>query len=342
MPAFLDVPARRRLLAAGLALLTGPVKAAGTRSLLQVGPQRRLKRIGDAAGAAPPGALVEVDAGEYRGDTAVWTQPGLTLRAVGGRVRLVADGAAAEGKGIWVVRAQQVLMEGFDFEDCRVPARNGAGVRFERGSLRVRNCRFLRNEMGLLTGNDPDSVLQVEHSEFAFNLRPDGHNHQLYVGGIARLLLRGCRLHHGHIGHLLKSRAAISEIVGNQLADGPDGRASYEMEFPNGGEAYVTGNTLQQDPNTQNPKMLAFGAEGYRGPLQRLHLAYNTFVDGLPGGQGEFVALWPGADVDAQAWHNVYIGPGRVPEAMASPSQGNRQLPLDTLQRAGHEKGEAR
>ena len=37
----------------------------------------------------------------------------------------------------------------------------------------------MHNEMGLLTSNEPTAVLEVENSEFAYNQRPDGHNHNL-------------------------------------------------------------------------------------------------------------------------------------------------------------------
>ena len=86
-------------------LLCGVAMAQSAANTLQVGPQRATKTIAAAARLASAGTTIEVDAGEYVGDVAVWTQPNLTLRAVGGRVRLQANGAAAEDKGIWVVRS---------------------------------------------------------------------------------------------------------------------------------------------------------------------------------------------------------------------------------------------
>ena len=61
----------------------------------------------------------------------------------------------------------------------------------------------------------------------------------LYVGAIGRFVLRGSRFHNGHLGHLVKSRARENHVLFNMLADGAGGRASYELEFPNGGVAYV-------------------------------------------------------------------------------------------------------
>ncbi len=261
---------------------------------MQVGSQRTIKTIAACARLARAGDIIDVDAGDYMEDVAVWQQDDITIRAVGGRVRLVAQGAAAEGKGIWVVRATRMRVEGFDFEGAAVPSRNGAGIRLETGSLLVRDCRFRHNEMGLLTNNDPVTVLEVDNSEFAYNQRPDGHNHNLYAGRIARLTVTNSYFHHGHIGHLLKTRAALTHVINSRLIDGADGTASYELEFPNGGAAFVVGNTIAQSALTENAHLISFGAEGYKWPRNTLYLANNTLVNPLPN--GVFLRVAPGAD----------------------------------------------
>lgn len=286
-------------------LLCGVAMAQSAVNTLQVGPQRAIKTIAAAARVASAGSIIEVDAGEYVGDVAVWTQPNLTLRAVGGRVRLQANGMAAEDKAIWVVRSPKFTVEGFDFEGAQVTGRNGAGIRFESGWLVVRNCSFTRNEMGLLTSNNPDAVLEVENSEFAYNMRPDGHNHNLYIGQIARATITGSYLHHARTGHLLKSRAAITHVLYNRLTD-DGGSASYELEFPNGGVAVVVGNILQQGTLTENPALISFGAEGYTWPANQLSLAYNTLVDDLPQG-GAWLRIKPGA-ATVLAVNNLLVG----------------------------------
>ena len=279
-------------------LLPVPASAEDIRTtpqVIQVGPARAITTIAAAAKLARAGALIEVDSGEYSGDVAVWTQDSLTLRAIGGRVKLRAAGAAAEAKAIWVVRANGMLVEGFDFEGAVVPDRNGAGIRLEKGSLRIRDCRFMYNEMGLLTSNDPSTTLDVENSEFAFNQRPDDHNHNLYVGRIARLTVTGSYFHHASIGHLLKSRAAINQIYYNRLTDEPGGSASYELEFPDGGVAYVVGNLIEQGARTGNPTLISFGAEGYKWPRNEIYLVNNTLVNNLPRG-GVFLRVAQGAN----------------------------------------------
>ena len=319
------------------ALFAQPAKEQPAEQLpLRVGPARAFKTIAEAARLAALGSTIEVDAGDYAADVAVWQRDGVTVRAVGGRVRLLAAGAAAERKGIWVVRARGMRVEGFDFEGTAVPDRNGAGIRLDKGSLLVRDCRFIRNEMGILTNNDPDTVLEVENSEFAYNQRPDGHNHNLYAGRIARLSVTGSYFHHARIGHLLKSRAAANHIYYNRLTDEAGGTASYELEFPNGGVAYVVGNLIAQSTGTDNPILISFGAEGYKWRRNEIYLAHNTLVNPLPSG-GVFLRVARGADT-IRAVNNLLLGPGALESAGPGEYRGNFTAdPHDFAQAAGYD-----
>ncbi len=298
--------------------------------LLRVGSSRTIKTITEAATVARAGSTIEVDAGDYAGDVAVWERDGVTVRAVGGRVRLLAQGAAAEGKGIWVVRASGMRVEGFDFEGAAVPSRNGAGIRLETGSLLVRDCRFMYNEMGLLTNNHPGTLLQVENSEFGHNGYGDGLSHNLYAGAIARLSVTGSYFHHARVGHLLKSRAAVNSIAYNRLTDELEGRASYELEFPDGGVAYVIGNVIQQGPLTENPHLVSFGAEGYRGTVNALYLVNNTLVDNKPQG-GVFLRVKPG-DLTVKAFNNLLAGQGSLESAGPGVYHNNFTVDLDEFE----------
>ncbi len=293
---------------------------------IQVGPNRSVQTIAQAARLAKDGDTVEVDAGRYHGDVAVWKQNDLQVRAVGGRARLVASGTAAEGKAIWVVRGGQISFEGFDFEGTKVPDRNGAGIRFEQGRLTVRNCSFMHNEMGLLTSNNVNAELVIENSEFAHNGRPDGHNHNLYVGSIASLSVTGSYFHHGVTGHLLKSRAALNRILYNRLTDEIDGHASYELEFPNGGIAYVVGNIIGQSRQTQNSALISFGAEGYKWPKNELYLVNNTLIDDTLWG-GSFLRAKPGADI-IKGTNNLLVGSAPLDAGRSGEFANNFNIPM--------------
>jgi hypothetical protein len=235
----------------------------------------------------------------------VFTQDRLTIRAVGGRARLAANGASAEGKGIWVVRGGSILVENLEFHGARVPDRNGAGIRFEKGRLTIRNCLFADNENGILT-SEGGNELTIENSEFDHNGTADGRAHQLYVGAIPRLKVSGSYFHNTVGGHLLKSRAQQNMITYNRLTDETGGRASYELEFPNGGIAYVIGNIIEQSPTTDNSAIIAVGMEGMRWPKNELYLVNNTIVDDREAG-GIFLKAPPGLHA-LKAVNNLLVG----------------------------------
>jgi hypothetical protein len=322
----------RRQALLGLAAWAAGSQAAPAE-VLRVGPGRALRRIADAARVAPDGAVVEVDAGDYVADVAVWQQARLTVRSVGGPVRLVAAGHHAEGKALWVVRRGHVTVEGIEFTGVAVPDRNGAGIRLESGHLTVRRCRFLDSETGILTSNDARSWLEVEASEFGRLGAGDGLSHGLYVGAIAGFRLTACHVHRANLGHLVKSRARWNRIECNRLTDEPGGRASYELEFPNGGVAEVLGNVVEQGSDTRNAALVSYGAEGLRWADNRLAMAHNTLVNRRLFG-GTFVRVVP-AGVPVQLRNNLLVGPGRAyvgSAADSADSAGDWRLPLQALQ----------
>ena len=120
--------------------------------VLLVGPDRLYKRPSEAASSAKDGDTIEIDAGVYSGDVAIWRQHNLIIRGVGGRANIKANGRAAEEKGIWVIKGDKTTVENIEFSGARVPDRNGAGIRQEGSGLTIRNCYFHHNENGILGG----------------------------------------------------------------------------------------------------------------------------------------------------------------------------------------------
>ncbi len=305
-----------------------PAAAAAAGTTITVGPDGDVPTIAQAARIARDGDTVEVQAGEYRGDVAVWPQKRLTIRAAGGRAVLVADGKAAEGKAIWVIRNGHFEVEGFDFVGARVADRNGAGIRLARGTLVVRDSRFLDNENGILTGNDGSSTLVIERSLFARNGHGDGYSHGIYAGRIARLEVRGSYFHSGRTGHLLKSRARENRIEYNRITD-EDGDSSYELEIAEGGRALVVGNIIEQSAKTSNHTIVSYAAGGYRWPENELVMSHNTVVNRRPGG-GLFVRVRAGP-AEAVLVDNVWAGRGRIEVQVPLRDEGNVQVPLNAL-----------
>jgi hypothetical protein len=279
-------------------------------AVLHVGATRELKRPSAAAQIARDGDVVEIDAGVYDGDAAVWRQHRLTIRGVGGRAHLRADGADAEGKAIWVIKGNHTTIESVEFSGAKVEDQNGAGIRLEGAGLKVRDCYFHDNENSILTGANPASDIVVEHSEFAHNGFGDGQSHNLYIGNVRSFTLRFSYVHHALVGHNVKSRALKTYITYNRIMDENDGRSSYAIEFPDGGLSLVIGNVIQHGPAAENPTVVSYGAEGLKHPLNALYFVNNTVVNDLPAG-GRFLFVRDGADA-ARIVNNVFSGRGVV------------------------------
>lgn len=304
------------------------VRAADLPATMSVGPGQKISTLTEAARLAKDGEVIEIHAGDYRGQPAVWTQNNLLIRGVGQRPVMLADGQSAEGKAIWVVRGGRVTIENIEFRGARVASLNGAGIRFEKGNLTVRSCAFFDNEMGILTANFPELSLEVVNSEFGDAPRHKGDlHHLLYVGAIGKFVLRGSRFHNGYLGHLVKSRARENHILYNMLVDGAGGRASYELEFPNGGVAYVIGNAIGQSTGTDNPSIVAYGAEGPRWPDNALYMAHNTLINDAPAGNFVNVRIDKmGGDVEVWLLNNLMVGIGDLFKPAQGRFDGNRLM----------------
>lgn len=294
--------------------------------VLTVGPGSTLERPSMAAKVACDGDTIEIAAGTYPGDVAVWRRSNLTIRGVNGRAHLKANGAAAEGKAIWVIKGRNTTVESIEFSGAKVRDRNGAGIRQEGADLTVRNCYFHDNEMGILTGTNLESEIVIERSEFANSSVEPGRTthigHNIYIGAVRRFTLRASYSHHARIGHNVKSRARENYLLYNQIADGPDGTASYEVELPNGGLSFLIGNLIQQGPKTENDAVVSYGAEGLAGGVNELYVVNNTIVNDRPAG-GRFIVVAPRTQL-VTILNNVFAGPGTV---LVGPGQ-----PMDNVQ----------
>lgn len=279
--------------------------------VLDVGPGKSYATPSAAAAVAQSGDVVRIAAGAYRGDVATWSASNLTICGMGGRARLYADGRSAGGKAIWVVAGANTTIDGVDFLNAKVPDNNGAGIRAEHksGDLRVLNSGFYDNQNGILSAAGPIGIT-IEGSEFA---RSDtgttaalGHN--LYIGRIDRLTVRGSFFHEAVRGHNLKSRAKVSEVENSYFMDGPAGRSSYLTDFPDGGQVTLRGNLLHKGPLADNPTAVAFGAESMSAwPTNTLELRHNTLVMTRSGG---YFLRAPAATQSLRLTANVWAGTG--------------------------------
>jgi len=279
-----------------------------------------LLSLAATARAARDGDTIEVEPGDYVGDISAWPQNDLTIRGIGQRPRLIADGKSAEGKGIMVLKGRRLRIENLEFRGARVRDRNGAGIRLENGPLTVSKCLFADNENGILTGNLTGNEIAIDNSIFEGNGNSEGSAHNLYVGTIARLSVVGCYFGRSIVGHLLKSRAMVNSVLYSRLTC-EDGTSSYELEFPNGGEATVLGNLIQQGPASENLTIVSYGAEGYRWPENKLSMAFNTLVNERPNG-AIFLRVNKGAR-QVELVNNILVGSGSMSIEAPLESRGN-------------------
>jgi hypothetical protein len=275
---------------------------------LTVGPGAKYGMPCQAFADAQDGDTIDIDSrGNYDGDVCRISANNLTIRGTNGRAKIDAAGRDKEGKAIWVIGGNNTIIENIELSGCRVPHKNGAGIRQEGDNLTYRNCYFHDNENGILSGVRPESEILIENTEFARNGFGDGQSHNLYIGNVKKLTMRFCYSHQSIGGQLVKSRAAENHILYNRLTD--EKGSNYELDLPNGGLAFVIGNIFQQSPSTTNSSILAFGAEGPT-PGSKLVVVNNTIVNDRH--TGIFINIIKMVSKPALIINNIFAGPGQV------------------------------
>ena len=239
--------------------------------------------IQDAINAAAPGDTIDVAAGTYV-DQFLSIGTSITLQGVGGEVLMRETTSPPNGKAMITESGANVAINGFDISGVAVPDRNGAAIRYEGGSLSLKDDYFHDNQEGLLGAADPNGSIGIDHSEFAANGDGSGSTHNIYIGAIANFSLTNSYIHDAIVGHEVKSRAASNIITGNRIFDN-GGSASYSIDLPNGGNASIASNVIEQGPNTQNPFIVAYGEEGASNPGTDFAITGNTVVNDDPSGR---------------------------------------------------------
>ena len=246
-------------------------------AILQVGAGLAYQHIADAVAAAKDGDVVQVQAGTYSNDFPRVVSS-ITLQAVGGVVNMVANIDPPNGKGI-IDQYADLVVDGFAFFGAEVPDNNGAGIRSNNGSLTVRNSLFMNNQNGILAGADPAATIDIENSEFAHNGAGDGYSHNIYVGAVKQFTVNNSYFHDAVVGHEIKSRAHNTTITNSRIIDGPSATASYNIDLPNGGNATITGNTIEKGPLAQNQASIHYGGEAAPWAGSQLTISNNTIVN---------------------------------------------------------------
>ena len=248
-------------------------------SILTVGPGQTFGTLSAAIAASQDGDVIDVQAGTYTNDFATINTK-ITIEGVNGIAHLVATVPVPNGKGILVTNTD-VTLRNLEISGATVADNNGAGVRYQGGNLIIENCYIHDNQDGLLANSDPTGSITINNSEFSHNGAGDGFTHNIYVTQVGTLTVENSYIHDAVVGHEIKSRALTTIIRNNTIADGPNGTASYSIDLPNGGNATITGNTIEQGPNSQNPAIIHFGGEGPPLASSSLTVSNNKILNDL-------------------------------------------------------------
>jgi hypothetical protein len=314
------------------ALIVGAAIAApASAAVRSVGAGKTYATPCKAFAAAQTGDVIEIQGGTYSGDVCAIYKSNLTIRGVNGRPVIDAAGANALSKGTWVIVGNNIVVDNVEMLGAKVPDRNGAALRLEGTNFTLRNSFLHDNENGILSGVNTASTVTIEHNEFGHNGYGDGYSHNLYIGKVAKLTFRYNYSHDANVGHNLKTRALYNTIAYNRfssLRDGETGstaagKPSYEINVPNGGTTYITGNIIMQPTGSNNPALVSYGEEGVGDRKTDLYVINNTFVND-DSTRGTFVTV-RNATVGAKLINNLFAGYGTVTNQSSAVKKTNYQ-----------------
>jgi hypothetical protein len=255
-----------------------PNPTSGGGRILTVGPGQQFSTIADAINASQNGDTIQVQAGTYTNDYAT-INTDITLQGIGGQVNMVSTGLIPNGKAIFITNGNDTI-NNFSFSGAQVADSNGAGIRYQAGNLILNNDYFHDNQEGLLAASNPGGSITINKSEFAHNGDGSGQTHNLYVGEVGILKIDNSYFHDAIVGHEIKSRADNTTITNSRIQD-ENGTASYSIDLPNGGNALIQNNVIEQGPLTQNSIIITSGEEGNVYSNSSLKVDFNTILNDL-------------------------------------------------------------
>ncbi len=250
---------------------------------LYVGENQKYGSINEIQSILSDGDIIEIVPGVYR-DCALFYANDITIRPKGWgkhKEKVRFQDVTCEGKAIFVIAGDNVVIEGIEFVNAKVPSKNGAGVRMEGTNLTINHSYFLNNEMGILAGENRDSEIVIRNSIFELNGKElPRWGHGIYDDGAKLLRVIDSLFIKQKTGHHIKTRAYNAEIIGNEISDGMDGNASYSVDFANGGNILIENNIIQKGPLSDNTTTaICIGCEGGRNESKSIIARNNEFTN---------------------------------------------------------------
>ena len=280
-----------------VALVAGPSLAQDSNAPFTIAETGQgYGRLGHAVAAIGAGqGTIVIAPGTYR-DCAVQGEGRITFKAaVPGRV--IFEREACENKATLVLRGQGAVVDGLIFRHLRVPDGNGAGIRFEAGTLDVRNAMFLDSEEGIL-GGDP-GPLTIDRSTFSGLGRCDrglSCAHSVYIGAAPSVTITRSRFERGTGGHYVKLRAPRVSITDSSFDDSAGRETNYMIDLSAGSTGTIARNTFVQGRSKENwTAFITVAAESRDNSSAGLTIRDNV------------ASLAPGVD-KRPAWVKDYAG----------------------------------
>ena len=263
------------------------------QQILTVGAGMQFATISAAILAADQiggNADIRVSPGVYTNDGGyLWDGiNNVTIEGAGGTAKIVDPTYIAGGKAGIVTGGNNIVLKNLDISGVTAADGNGAGVRYDQGTLILDNVSLHNNQNGILGAPDPNGSITIESSNIYDNGTSIGNTHNIYIGDVAQFTLTGSYIHDANVGHEVKSRAENNAITDNVIADNR-GTSSYSIDLPNGGNAVITGNVIEQGLNGQNHVINAYGEEGNLHVGTAVTFSNNTILNDSSTGAGP---LW--------------------------------------------------
>ena len=275
----------------------------------------RYGSLQDAVNAIGEGeGTIRIAPGRYT-DCAV-QEAGIVTFAAEAPGEAVFDGGMCEEKATLVLRGRGARVEGLTFTHMRVPDGNGAGIRIEQGNLTVSETMFVDGQCGILSAEDRNSTITIDHSTFSrLGKHPDGNGaHGVYIGRYGRAVVTNSRFERGTGGHYLKIRAPRVEITGNSFDDSQGRDTNYMIDLSEGAVGRIAGNSFVQGTGKENyGTFIAVHAEEGDNPSAGLIIEDNVawLVPGFAWST-TFVGDWSG---EALVMRNNRLARGITPFA---------------------------
>jgi hypothetical protein len=299
------------------------VVAPARAATYQVGPTRSYHTVGSLPSLSP-GDIVEIDPATCN-EVKRWTRAGtaaqpIIVRGVGSpRPVFDASGLNVSGslpnpRAVFQIEADYIAVENLEFRRA-TNGNNGAGIRVTSGNnVTVRNCRIALCDMGIMSDNN--SNLVIEASEICSNGTSlyDGYSHNFYLGGNS-VTVRFCYIHDSLYGQNFKTRAHYTELLYNYIADSQDGEVGLvdaaETSATNS-HAVMIGNIIISKPRLSGyntGRFIQFGQDSGGQHNGTLYAFNNTFVAG--DGRIQFLSA-NAAGATVLAHDNIFYGSDKI------------------------------